>query len=71
MTAQILSLNGAHRGATTKAGQSLTASASLNVEIPHPLAQRIANDARWAGKTPEQFVLDFLQAAYPVHTGAA
>ena len=44
---------------------------AINVEVPARLAQQIADAAMWEGNTPQQFVVAFLQAAFPDRTGAA
>ena len=43
---------------------------AINVEVPALLAQQIADAAIWEGKTPQQFVVGFLQAAFPERSGA-
>ena len=50
---------------------SLDIGGAITVEVPEQLARRIANNAMWALKTPEQFVLAMLEAAFPEKTGAA
>lgn len=49
----------------------LSSSGAINVEVPPKLAQQIADAAIWEGKTPQQFVLAFLQAAFPERAGSA
>ena len=43
----------------------------LIVNVPADVAARVANAALWAGKGPEQFILDMLNATFPPDGGAA
>ena len=44
---------------------------SLEVHVPEGLAMRVANAAMWSEKSPQQFILDMLHAAFPDGKGAA
>lgn len=71
MSARILPFKAAPPTAISARLKALERSGPVLVEIPTRLAQRIADAAIWGPKTPEQFVIDLLQAEFPEKTGAA
>ena len=44
---------------------------ALEVQVPDGLAKRVTDAALWAGKSPDQFIIDMLNAAFPQGEGAA
>ena len=49
----------------------LPSNGPIRIEVPSELTKRVTDAALWAGKSPEQFILDMLHAAFPDGGGAA